>query len=90
MPLTPYSVLFWSCDSNHKRCVLCCVLTPGESPSTVVVSHWMKEPQLIPDKQLQKQVLLVIYHDRGLIIEAPFTLCVLCHNTNMICIIGDE
>jgi len=70
MSLTPYSVLFWSCDSNLKRCVLCCVLTAAGAPSTVVVSQWMKEPQLIPNKQLQEQVILVIYHDRG-VIRAP-------------------
>ena len=65
MPLTPYSVLFWSCDNNLERHVLCCVLTAAGPPSTAVVSQWMKEPQLIPNKQLQEQVSLVIYHDRG-------------------------
>ena len=65
MPLTAYSVLFWSYDNNLKRCVLCCVLTAARSPSTAIVSQWMKEPQLIPNKQLQQQVVTVIHLDRG-------------------------
>lgn len=75
MSLTPYSVLFWSCDNILKRCILYCVLIVAGSPSTATVSQWMKEPRLIPDKQLQKQVILVIHHDRGCTKSLPGFVC---------------
>ena len=64
--------------------VLC--LTVAGSPSTATVSQWMKEPRLIPNKQLQKQVILVIHHDRGCTKSLPGFVC---PDTKHICIIAD-
>lgn len=93
-----YRSILYSCPLHHtvccfglviiiKRYVLCCVLTAAGTPSTVIVSQWMKEPQLIPNKRLQEQVsLVIIYHDRGAIICG----CVCVRIQNIICIIGDN